>query len=251
MQFDWWTLALQTINFAILVWLLQRFLYKPVLRSVDARRVEIDRLRAEADQARQDSDKRLAELDAERAGIAAEREAALKAAAGEAEKAAAARRERAEREAAALVEEAQKTVAKQRGEALAALREASLDFGVDIARRLLETIPLDYRAEAWLDRLGEHIDGLSREEHDKIAAGVAEGKPLRVVTAVALPSPTAEAWRKHLQTAFGDGVAVDFDVDAALIAGAELHFPDAILRLSWQSQLAAMRTEIESHEDAH
>ena len=36
-------------------------------------------------------------------------------------------------------------------------------------------------------------------------------------------------------TAFGDGVAVAFDVDPALIAGAELHFPDAILRFSWQS----------------
>ena len=43
MHFDWWTLALQTVNFAILVWLLQRFLYKPVLRMVDARRAEIDK----------------------------------------------------------------------------------------------------------------------------------------------------------------------------------------------------------------
>ena len=41
MHLDWWTIALQTINFAILVWLLHRFLYKPVLRMIDARKAEI------------------------------------------------------------------------------------------------------------------------------------------------------------------------------------------------------------------
>jgi len=42
MHFDWSTFALQTANFAILVWLLHRFLYRPVLRLLDARRAEID-----------------------------------------------------------------------------------------------------------------------------------------------------------------------------------------------------------------
>ena len=32
----------------------------------------------------------------------------------------------------------------------------------------------------------------------------------------------------------------------ALVAGAELHFPNAVLRFSWQSALAAMRAEIEA-----
>src|SRR3546814_21092072 len=41
MHFDWWTLALQTVNFAIPVWLLQRFLYKPVLRLIDSPRAEV------------------------------------------------------------------------------------------------------------------------------------------------------------------------------------------------------------------
>ncbi len=48
MHFDWSTFALQTVNFAILVWLLHRFLYRPVLRLVDARRAEIEKQYAEA-----------------------------------------------------------------------------------------------------------------------------------------------------------------------------------------------------------
>jgi len=48
MHFDWSTFALQTVNFAILVWLLHRFLYRPVLRLLDARRAEIDKQYAES-----------------------------------------------------------------------------------------------------------------------------------------------------------------------------------------------------------
>ena len=42
MQLDWSTLVLEIINFLVLVWLLQRFLYKPILRVVSARQAAID-----------------------------------------------------------------------------------------------------------------------------------------------------------------------------------------------------------------
>jgi F-type H+-transporting ATPase subunit b len=41
MLIDWFTVAAQTINFLILVWLLQRFLYRPVLAAIDAREAKI------------------------------------------------------------------------------------------------------------------------------------------------------------------------------------------------------------------
>lgn len=37
MLIDWFTLVAQLVNFIILIWLLKRFLYKPVLRALDAR----------------------------------------------------------------------------------------------------------------------------------------------------------------------------------------------------------------------
>ena len=77
MHFDWSTFALQTVNFAILVWLLHRFLYRPVLRLIDARRAEIDKQYADARGAETKAKDQLAAVAAERAGIAAERAAAL------------------------------------------------------------------------------------------------------------------------------------------------------------------------------
>jgi F-type H+-transporting ATPase subunit b len=37
MLIDWFTVGAQVVNFAVLVWLLRRFLYKPVLDAIDAR----------------------------------------------------------------------------------------------------------------------------------------------------------------------------------------------------------------------
>ena len=48
MSLDWWTLGLQTFNVVILVWLLARFLFKPVARIVAARQQEAGRLLDEA-----------------------------------------------------------------------------------------------------------------------------------------------------------------------------------------------------------
>lgn len=41
MLFDWFTVGAQTLNFLILVWLMKRFLYKPVIDAIDAREKRI------------------------------------------------------------------------------------------------------------------------------------------------------------------------------------------------------------------
>ena len=49
MLIDWFTVVAQTLNFLILVWLMQRFLYKPILRALDAREERIAKELADAD----------------------------------------------------------------------------------------------------------------------------------------------------------------------------------------------------------
>ena len=41
MLIDWFTVGAQALNFIILVWLLKRFLYKPMLSAIDAREKRI------------------------------------------------------------------------------------------------------------------------------------------------------------------------------------------------------------------
>jgi F-type H+-transporting ATPase subunit b len=84
MQVDWLTVSAQWVNFLILMWLLRRFLYRPVIRSMDRRQRAIEARLEEADQkvrqAEQEAEhyrNKLSELEAHRSQlIAAARNAA-------------------------------------------------------------------------------------------------------------------------------------------------------------------------------
>jgi F-type H+-transporting ATPase subunit b len=244
MHFDWWTLALQTVNFAVLVWLLHRFLYKPVLRMIDTRKADVQKQYDDAKAAEDEAKAHLAAIEAQRAGIAAEREAALKAAANQAQEAAQARHAQAEREAQTMIETTRKTLARERERALAELRQSALDLGAEFAGRLLAEVPAPLRAEAWIERIEKHLETLPKTELDTLTGQLADGHVLTIVTPSPLSPEIAETWRRRLRGPLGDGIAVAFDVDPALIAGAELHFPTAVLRFSWRSALDALRSEI-------
>ena len=49
MLIDWFTVGAQALNFIILVWLLKRFLYRPVLDAIDAQRAADRQKLADAD----------------------------------------------------------------------------------------------------------------------------------------------------------------------------------------------------------
>lgn len=56
MSIDWVTVVAQLANFLLLVWLLRRFLYRPILAGIDAREAEIARRMAAADAARAEAE---------------------------------------------------------------------------------------------------------------------------------------------------------------------------------------------------
>ena len=125
MQIDWWTLALQTINFLIVVWLLSRFLYQPIRRVIEEREAA-DRKAAEtaeekprsADEAREAFEAK----EAERARLQQEEEARLHA---EMDAERQTIRKAAEKEAAALLSDARKTIESERKQALDDLGNAA------------------------------------------------------------------------------------------------------------------------------
>jgi len=76
---DWFTVGAQALNFVILVWLMKRFLYRPILDGIDAREQRIaaeladaDRRKAEAQTERSDFQHKNEELDRQRARLLGE-----------------------------------------------------------------------------------------------------------------------------------------------------------------------------------
>jgi F-type H+-transporting ATPase subunit b len=149
-----------------------------------------------------------------------------------------------------LLESARNTLAAERDQAATETRAAALDLAMDIAGRLLRKMPANLPAEAWLDSIQQHLASLPKPDRDGLIRQLTDGAVLKVVTARALPAETAESWRNELHRALGDQVAITFATDPQLIEGAELHFPDAILRFSWKSALESLRAETEAHGDA-
>ena len=48
MELSWSTFILEAINFLVLVWILKRFLYKPVLDVIERRKAGIEKIQADA-----------------------------------------------------------------------------------------------------------------------------------------------------------------------------------------------------------
>ena len=75
MRFDWWTLALQTVNVLILIWILARFFFRPIAHIIAKRQDEMNKLFADAEAARKhaadariEAEKARTDLGAERSG---------------------------------------------------------------------------------------------------------------------------------------------------------------------------------------
>src|SRR5690554_335109 len=78
MSIDWITVLAQIANFLVLLWLLKRFLYRPILDGIDAREAEIARRMADAEQAQQQAKAAESQYIQQRAKIVSEHDALLK-----------------------------------------------------------------------------------------------------------------------------------------------------------------------------
>jgi F-type H+-transporting ATPase subunit b len=77
MLIDWFTVGAQLLNFIVLVWLLKRFLYKPVLNAIDAREKRVAAESANADLQKTEIKKSREELQAKSDAFEKERIALL------------------------------------------------------------------------------------------------------------------------------------------------------------------------------
>lgn len=78
MSIDWITVLAQIANFLVLLWLLKRFLYKPILDGIDAREKEITRRMELAAKSQQEAKKAESRYVKQRAQLLSEQEALLK-----------------------------------------------------------------------------------------------------------------------------------------------------------------------------
>ncbi len=244
MQIDWWTLALQTINVLVLVWILARFFFRPVSDIVAKRQEEAKKLLADAAAARQHAADARADVDKMLAGIEAQRERLLAEARKSAEIEKANQLAQAAQEIAKLHSEARAAIDRDRSAANTAVIERASELAVVVAEQLVGRFPPMVAFDAFLGELCNQIRKLSSQVRSGLISSAIEEQTLDVVTATPLSESAAEHVRSALEEAFGTRLSVAFRSDRTLLAGIELHGRNAILRNSWRADLNRIREEL-------
>jgi F-type H+-transporting ATPase subunit b len=222
MLFDWFTVAAQVINFLILVWLLKRFLYKPVLNAIDEREKRIAAQLQDAEKKKADALKEQAdfqhkneEIDHQRVALLAD---ATNAAKTEREKLIAAARQDAEALRTKLekanhdefesLNKAVGTLAQK--EAISIARKTLTDLaGVNLEQSMVETFA----------RRLQSLDDKSRAQFQELLR-VSQAPVVR--SAFQLSDPQKATITDALKLFIGEGTKITFETKPELIAGIEL-----------------------------
>jgi F-type H+-transporting ATPase subunit b len=236
MMIDWWTLGIQTANVAILVWLLQRFFWRPVAAMIEARRTTVQAALTDAQTTRSKAAAALIEIERQRAGFATERETILAEARDSAEQTrtrllADAAKAAAEREAAAKV-----AIEKERQAAEAAWSERASRLAVEIAGRLASRLDGAAVRASFLDWLIKAINGLPDTQRQAATVDVVSATPLDPVE--------QQRAAGLIGSAFNARPVISFMTDPSLIAGLELHGAHLVINNSWRADLAKILRDL-------
>jgi F-type H+-transporting ATPase subunit b len=221
-NFDWTTFALETVNFLILVWLLKRFLYRPVLDVIARRQASVAKTLGDAESARAE----VRRLQAEYEG----------------------RRRDWERERAHLRQELEDELDALRAKRMVVLaqelenerkrNEAARRRDREVERRELETRALQ-QADAFVARLLERFAGpaldarivdmlladleaLPAARRDMLTAALAGAIDVNVCSARSLESSVQQRVESVLAALAGGSVKIVYTLDPALLAGMRL-----------------------------
>jgi len=251
MQIDWWTLALQAVNFLVLVWLLWRFLYRPVREVIAQRKQRAEQAMAEAAEKESDAEAARQRYEKARADLAEERQDALKKIHGEWDAERRKLLEEAKSEAAGMMEAARESLAKEREATLKEVRERVADLAVEFAAELLRKVGSQASSGAYLARIERRLEELPEVElarlRDDLAAADAV---LTVATATPLAPEEREAWAERFGARLGQDHRVEFAADPQILGGAELRFPHAVLKFTLADQLRQAREALREDDAA-
>ena len=245
MLIDWFTVAAQSINFLLLVWLLKRFLYQPILSAMDAREQRIARQLQDAEAQKHEAEGQSRGLRAANEEFERQKQALLDQAKAEAE----ATRER-------LTEEARAEIEARRLRWRESLREEENALQAEITSCVQEEIMAISRhalhdlagieleqqiAAAFVCRLKK----LDDHEREHLASDVKiSEKPMMIRSAFDLPPAIRLEIESVVREVLGPHLTVGYERVPGLIAGVELSSGGRKISWSISGYLSALEKRL-------
>jgi len=223
MLIDWFTVAAQALNFVILVWLMKRFLYKPVLHAIDEREKLIASELANADKKKAEAKKESDEFKLKNEQLDQHRAALM----SKATKDANAERQRlldeARQAADALSAKRQETLRSEEHNLHQAISNRTEQEVFAIARKALTDLSstsLEERMSAVFIKRLRDLDGPAKTSLGEALKKASE--PALVRSAFALPEKQRAAIQNALNETFSTEIHIRFETALDLISGIEL-----------------------------
>ncbi len=222
MLIDWFTVGAQTLNFIILVWLLRRYLYRPILNAIDVREKRIAAELADAAAKQTEAQKERDEFGQKNQDLDKNRAALLKTATDAAE----VERQR-------LLDEARKAADAIRAKRDAALKNEQLALTQEltrwtqkqvfaIARKALTDLAAASLEERMSDTFIGRLRRLSGPAKEGLAAALKSStQPIPVRSAFDLPQGERSAIQQALNETFSAEIPLQFETVPELVCGIE------------------------------
>jgi len=242
---DWFTVIAQILNFLVLVYLLKRFLYGPIIRAMDERERRIAARMEEAEKEKEDAHQEAERYQEKNREIDSQREAFLRR-----------MKEEVEVERKELVSQARsqvdairanwhEAVTREKHAFLQNLRERTSKQTFDIARRALRdlaNVDLEQHiVKVFVDRLRS----LSDEEQAKLKESVQQSKEgITVRSAFEIPQDMSALIVNVLQAYASGSVDVRFEASSDAICGLELIAQGRKIAWSLGDYLDALETTL-------
>ena len=244
MELDPLTLVLEIVNFLVLIWLLQRFLFKPVQAAIARRQQQLKQAQQDAEAQQQAAaslqqtlQAKIDEWDVERAH---QRQALLTELREQRQQAMTKVREEAETEKKRL-----QSILEQDKAALAAkARQESQQGALLLTQQLLRRLAGEDLDNALLNMLQEDLQALSAAEHDEITNALHKQTTLLVTSARPLAPDQLQQLQHTLTDTLHQTVSLDTRLDESLISGIRLNIGPLTLHANLVDELEFFKAEL-------
>ena len=238
MELNWSTFLLEILNFLVLVWILKRFLYQPVLDVIARRRVAIENRLAEAEQLHTDADALKDQYENRLSSWQQERQQAMDKLRHEIEANRFQQLGDLKQELAQEEEKIRVAGVRKEKQLLREIEQRALHQAAEFASRLLAEAAGPELENRLFDLL---LDGLSTMPDDQISAlGSKWGElPERILvsSAYVLADDKRHRLEETLSRVTGLSVPVHYEQEAELLAGLNITIDAWVLQLNVRDEL--------------
>lgn len=242
------TIICEVVNFLILAYLLSRFLFKPTLKSIQARAEEKARLLAQAHADQEEAAALRTTWQSKVAGAEEQAAALITKAQKEAESTHTAIIHAAEEEAERILVEAHVDAAQVHRQAAEKFQDELLTVVLDISGAVVYRLAPEGLHDSMVKQLSQRIWKMGRDEMERVETfrnSLGDRVPTAHVTSARPLTPELQGTLARTFAALADrNVDLDITIDPALAGGVRVRLGDIVVDNSIAGQLAELRTAV-------